>query len=333
MDREPSTNSAPGAGRASPRSKPLDWAQLAGQAEPVARAIEGYVRRRRRRRITAAATAGVLLLVGAIGWRGYRADGGAMPAREAGSASVLVSAPQRQTLPDGTIVELNAGAEIAVDFTATSAGPRRVVLARGEAHFAVAKNPQRPFIVAVNGVDVRAVGTAFAVQRSETSVEIVVTEGRVAVDRSDVRSATATVTASETISGGAAAPIASEPLALVDAGNRAFVATDRPVTEARVEAVSVPELEERLSWRIPRLEFNATPLVEVVAMFNRQPTRRADAPALSLVLADPELQPLPLSGTLRADNVAVLLQILDSSYGITSERRPNGEIVLRKAAK
>jgi transmembrane sensor len=90
-------------------------------------------------------------------------------------------------------------------------------------------------------------------------------------------------------------------------------------------------LSATLAWRVPRLEFNATPIAEVVAMFNRHAAPQGAEPAARLTLADPALATLPLSGVLRADNITVLLQIMESSYGIQAERRPTGEIVLRKA--
>ena len=64
---------------------------------------------------------------------------------------------ESRALDDGTVVELNGGAEIEVQFTAAE---RRLRLVRGEAHFQVAKNPLRPFVVEAGGVAVRAVGTA-----------------------------------------------------------------------------------------------------------------------------------------------------------------------------
>jgi transmembrane sensor len=57
-----------------------------------------------------------------------------------------------------------------------------VVLERGEAHFQVAKNPARPFVVVARGVEIRAVGTAFSVGLESTRVEVLVTEGQVAVE-------------------------------------------------------------------------------------------------------------------------------------------------------
>jgi transmembrane sensor len=85
---------------------------------------------------------------------------------------------ERRTLEDGSVIELNRGAELRVNF---SAGERHIELSRGEAHFKVAKDPKRPFTVRAGTVTVRAVGTAFNVQRRTASVDVVVTEGTVDV--------------------------------------------------------------------------------------------------------------------------------------------------------
>ena len=83
-------------------------------------------------------------------------------------------------LDDGSVAELNRGAEIEVNYTVAE---RRVVLRRGEALFTVAKNPARPFVVRAGGVDVRAVGTAFNVKLAGPNLEVLVTEGTVHVSQ------------------------------------------------------------------------------------------------------------------------------------------------------
>jgi ferric-dicitrate binding protein FerR (iron transport regulator) len=49
--------------------------------------------------------------------------------------------PRQLTLSDGTVVRLNTGGQVIEQFTAAE---RRVLLARGEAHFAVTKTPPAP---------------------------------------------------------------------------------------------------------------------------------------------------------------------------------------------
>ena len=61
-------------------------------------------------------------------------------------------------LPDGSTIDLNARSRVRVRFE--SAG-RHVDLLEGQAFFRVARDTTRPFIVAVDGTRVRAVGTQF----------------------------------------------------------------------------------------------------------------------------------------------------------------------------
>ena len=57
-------------------------------------------------------------------------------------------------LPAGSRAELRDDARLSTEFTA---GVRRVVLDRGEAHFEVQKDPARPFVVVAGRLEVRAV--------------------------------------------------------------------------------------------------------------------------------------------------------------------------------
>jgi len=81
-------------------------------------------------------------------------------------------------LEDGSSVQLGAQTSIAVEFTS---GMRAIALDRGEAHFEVAHDRQRPFQVSAAGGTVTALGTAFNVQRRRNGVNVTVTEGTVQV--------------------------------------------------------------------------------------------------------------------------------------------------------
>jgi len=287
----------------------LDWAREAGIGDEVMRRTEKRVRRRRRR---FAAFAGGIAAFALIGMATRNLLRPLPNMTAAPSSSAVVSKPVQRVLPDGSIVELKSDAEIAVDFS----GPqRRVELKRSEAHFQVVKDPTRPFIVIADGVEVRAVGTAFSVGFNQQAVEVLVTEGRVSV----IASATAESMAESPTVG-----------AFVDAGNRAIV-TVRPPTAARatpqISRVSATEVNERLSWRVPRLEFVGTPLTEAIPMFNEHSAHWHGA---RIVLGEPDLGRLQLSGILRADNTETLLRVLATEFGIKAERQGNDAIVLRK---
>jgi len=83
-------------------------------------------------------------------------------------------------LADGSVLQVDPETRLSIHFDEHA---RRVALERGRALFRVAKNPDRPFLVQADGTTVRAVGTAFGVERDGEAVKITVSEGRVAVLR------------------------------------------------------------------------------------------------------------------------------------------------------
>lgn len=288
------------------------------QAEgDVLAAVDARVRRTRRRRWLAAAASAVgLAVLGLMSRESTTADRGFSASSI--QTTAIVSMPPTQVLADGSIVELREGAEVSVDYSGLL---RRVTLHRGEAHFRVAPNKARPFVVFAAGVEAQALGTAFSVQLQPHGVEVLVAEGRVAVDTAAPAETPATERA---------------PPAVLAAGHRARVAMGggeadagaRPQAVA-VDTVSAPELTERLSWRVARLEFSRTPLAEVVALMNRH--ANAQQP-VRFALADDSLRDVKLSGFLRADNADGLIELLAANFGIVAERRGAVEIVLRRGA-
>jgi transmembrane sensor len=281
-----------------PRVAPLDWARPAGAEDIVEREMRACVRQRQRRRrrfaFTSAGAAALLLVAGVLVWHAAPTAPGAASS----SAPAFASGPATRTLPDGTVVEFNGAVGFAVEFTPEL---RRVVLRDGEAHFQVVKNPARPFVVVARGVEVRAVGTAFSVQVATFGVDVLVTEGRVAV--------------ASTIP----SPTGVTPQ-LLDAG-QGISLSNAAGEPAPIQPIEPAAIAARLAWRVPNLELNFTPLSAVLPVVNAHSGSK-------LILADADLGDLKLSGRLRASNLPVLLKILESSYGVTAERHPGGEIVL-----
>lgn len=223
-------------------------------------------------------------------------------------AYAVAPAYERHVLADGTLVKLNRGARIEVLYDAAE---RRVRLVQGEAHFTVAKNPARPFIVRAAGVDVKAVGTVFNVRLGDQRVEVLVTEGRVRVDGA--------------AQGGSllAASVAGET-PLLSAGQRVVVDA-APVAPAPVaaERVSPEEISRLLAWQPPVLDFDSTPLAGVVDAFNARNQTR-------LIIADPALRTLPIVASFHADNVEGFVRLLELTAGVRVERT-GGAIVLHGA--
>jgi transmembrane sensor len=229
---------------------------------------------------------------------------------------------ERQALPDGSVVELKEGSRILVEFTSSE---RRVRLS-GEAHFQVAKNPT-PFVVLAGGVAVRAVGTAFTTRLDANAVEVLVTEGRVAVARVDSIGAGASsserrTNAEQIMASSTPTSSASKGWSEVAAGQHSVIPLD-PAKLLRIENVSTLEAGRLLNWRAPRLQFAETPLSEAVEEFNRRN-------AVKLVLAKRELGTALIGGTFRADNPEGFAQVLELTLQLKIARRDEHSLVLSR---
>ncbi|HYC70837.1 MAG TPA: FecR domain-containing protein [Opitutaceae bacterium] len=219
---------------------------------------------------------------------------------------------ERMALPDGTRVELNDGTKLVVQY---SASERRVRLEGGEAHFSVWKDKARPFVVEAAGVEVRAVGTAFNVRLEAGRVEVLVTEGRVAV---------APPSPAGTPPGNRPAGMdgGREPSPLVIAVGEQAVVPLADATTPVVTEVTVEDIARQLAWQAPRLQFHETPLADAVAEFNRLNRHQ-------LELAEPALGAWRIGGTFRPDNVDGFVRLLDETLGIRGEPAGEHRTVLR----
>ena len=252
--------------------------------------------------------------------------------RASSAAPAIATGYERRVLDDGSILELNRGASVSVAYTPAE---RRVRLLSGEAHFTVAKNPARPFVVSAAGVETRAVGTAFNVRLGSAVVEVLVTEGKVAVSETIGPALVAEPVRTERDSRGGL-PASGRPTFLIahervtiplapapTAPTAAVATTDSPSTFTPV-TVSADEIALALAWQPRLLEFSAAPLAEVVAEFNRHNT-------VQLALANPALATLPVTASFRSDNVEGFVRLLEATSGVRAARRGT-TIFLRRAS-
>lgn len=273
-----------------------------GQAADFVREL-GVRRRRRQWRLVGAGVLGIAATVALLLFVRPAA-----PSAAEGTAPVIVRA-ERQVLPDGSRVELNRDAAIAVNYTTER---REVRLLRGEALFMVEKNPARPFVVVSGPIEVRAVGTTFAVQHGARAVDVLVTEGRVAVAH--------TVPEADRGETPAAAP---KPI-FVNAGDQLVMpAVAGAVSADQPRALSAIEIGRRLAWRQPRLQLAGTTLAEAAALLNRENL-------MQIEIADAELGHLRLTGFFHLDDTRGFVHVLASNYGVRVEHRADGVVVLRQ---
>lgn len=169
-------------------------------------------------------------------------------------------------LADRSLATINTDSRIDVAMTGTM---RHVELVKGEAWFAVAKNPDAPFVVSAGDVRVRALGTAFAVRRRDSGADVLVTEGT--VEAWTVKDKQKRVTLS--------------------AGNTAFVTNAPALTSVAFEPA---EVTRRLAWREREIILKRESLAEAVADFNRYNS-------CQIVIADPALAQAQLVGGFAVD--------------------------------
>jgi transmembrane sensor len=230
----------------------------------------------RYRVVSLAAAVMLVIMLGALEYA--RLPGGSSFRTAVGATSAI-------PMSDGSQVTLNTDSQVRISVTGQE---RRVSLGRGEAFFDVAKDPQRPFVVVAGHCRVIAVGTQFSVWREANEVRVVVTEGRVRVERND----------------------APEPTTEVDAGSIAH-AGDAGVL---VEHKRLGEVEETLGWRRGFLFFHDLPLGEAVAEFNRYNGAR-------IVIDSPDIAGIRISGSFRSTNVSGFVHLLRDGFSINVEQR------------
>lgn len=198
-------------------------------------------------------------------------------------------------LSDGSKITLNTDSHIRVAVNPTE---RRIKLDQGEAFFEVSKDAARPFVVEIADKRVIAVGTKFSIRREGDDIRVLVTEGRVRIERRGIDS----MAAQTQLAAGSEARTA-----------QAAVLVDQP-TPAQVEQL--------LSWRTGFIMFRDTALADAVADFNRYSARK-------IVIEDPAIAGIRIGGNFRCNDAAAFLWLLQSGFPINVEQRSD-RIILTK---
>jgi transmembrane sensor len=145
--------------------------------------------------------------------------------------------PQRVTLEDGSLLLLDAGSAVDIDYSAKTRG---VTLQRGRVLADVRPDKARPFIVTARGVTAQALGTVYSVTLGrDGATAVAVREGVVLVGGADK-----------------AAPM------VLRAGDSATIGV-------AAEAAKMLDESDGFAWADGRLVFTNRPLGDVVAQLDR----------------------------------------------------------------
>jgi transmembrane sensor len=199
-------------------------------------------------------------------------------------------------LSDGSKVTLNTDTRIRVELDTTM---RRVKLDHGEAFFDVSKDAARPFVVEIADKRVIAVGTQFSVRRDGNDIRVLVTEGRVWIERRGM----ATKAAQTQLAAG------SEARTL-----QAAVLIDQPAPA---------QVEQLLSWRSGYIVFRDTTLADAVADINRYSARK-------IFIEDPAIAGIRIGGNFRSGDTDAFLWLLQSGFPINVEQHSDRIILTRR---
>jgi len=190
-------------------------------------------------------------------------------------------------LADGSRATLSGGSLVSV---VLSRNERDIDLQRGEAFFAVAKDAERPFVVHVDGREVVAVGTRFAVRRNSDGLRVVVTEGLVRLESPDPRVPD------------------RQSTTFLPAGSIAEIDADSTALHFGTPA----EAERALSWRSGVLAFRDTPLAAAAAEFNRYGAKR-------IVMGDAQVATLRVGGNFNWANADGFVRLLEQGFPVRAE--------------
>lgn len=203
------------------------------------------------------------------------------------------------SLDDGSTVSVGARSVLWVTL---SRDAREVTLERGEAFFQVAKDPSRPFTVKIGNTTVAAVGTAFNIRRARERVVVAVADGMVKVDALPAQGA-------------------SQSHAQLGVGQQLSInTTDGSSSMQVVDAGGIA------AWRDGLLQYRDEPLPSVIA----DVTRYSE---YDIVIADPAVAELRVTGTVFANDVESWLQSLEAALPVRAVRAPDGAVRLESTSR
>ncbi len=197
-------------------------------------------------------------------------------------------------LDDGSVAVLNTSSEIRVRY-----GPkeRYIELARGEAVFDVAKDPDRPFRVRTGTALINVLGTRFNVYRKPEQTVITVVEGAVVV------------VPKVFAKGDSKEALESEKVAItLPAGEQMSVYNDR-----RIEHSKQIDIERTVAWLQRQLVFKQNTIESIANEFNRYNRKR-------IVIKDEAFKQRRITGVFNAHEPDEFLALLQTIADIQIEK-------------
>jgi len=203
-----------------------------------------------------------------------------------------VAALSTHTLPDGSVVSLNAGSKIAYQ-KGFGINNRNLTL-KGEAYFEVGQNAALPFIITSGDASIKVTGTTFNVKAytDQAEIRVTVTSGTVLLYETAKPAGEAVLHAGET--------------GIYDRAMK---------TVNKMEAVDMNDI----SWKTKILDFNNTPLQEAADILENTYHQT--------IVVDPGVQSCSI--TVRFDNQEFgdILRVMESTLDLKITKEGNRIII------
>jgi transmembrane sensor len=215
------------------------------------------------------------------------------------------------TFSDGSIIHLNTNSYIETEF---SDKKRIIKLIRGEALFEVAHDPKRPFIVYAGDRLVQAIGTKFVVHLKTENIQVTVTDGKVKMSKVALNTELTDIR-----------ELDSDKIQIDDVyitkGEKVLVSSNQ---EPQLTHIKADNINRELSWLNGKLIFDNEELFDVIAEVNRYVN-------IDIVLKDPSLHKIRISGRFDVGDSEALIEALELSFNLKSQRLGSNKILLTKS--
>ena len=229
----------------------------------------------------------MVLMTAGVGWLSY-----IFATRSSSDEMLTVSSGMEtltDTLPDGSIVTLNRKSSIS--HPQQFEGKTREVRLTGEAFFDVKPDKSKPFLISVNDVTVKVVGTSFNVKDNAEKTEVIVETGIVEVSRDTQRI-------------------------------RITPREEATIVKASAEMrKSITADEFHNYYRTRRLFCDGTPLWRLVEILN-------EAYEADIVIGNERLKNLPINTTFNQNSLESILGVVSETLSLKVEHHGD-QIILK----
>jgi len=217
---------------------------------------------------------------------------------------VPLGSKSKVTLPDGSIVWINAGSSI--KYVTNSFISKRDIYLEGEAFFEIKKNNQNQFSVITSDINITALGTSFNVKayKDEDEIETTLVKGKVSIEKRDESGKSKQI----------AILSPNQKAIYIKSENKLDLNTGNKITKNK-QVIKPLKLKEKIiikhnintelstSWKDNRWIFKDENLKSLASKIER----RYD---VTIIFEDKSLHDYMFSGTLENETLEQLLQVI-----------------------